>query len=43
MNTINELKYYCQEKDPVGALMLTGEWGSGKTYFWNKDLYLRNG
>ena len=32
MNTIDELIYYCNEKDPVGAIMLTGEWGCGKTY-----------
>lgn len=38
MNTINELKYYCQEKDPVGALMLTGEWGSGKTFLIEHQL-----
>lgn len=32
MTTIEELKYYCNEPSPVGALMLTGEWGCGKTY-----------
>lgn len=32
MNTLNELKYYCNEKKPAGALMLVGEWGCGKTY-----------
>lgn len=32
MNTLEELKDYCQEEKPVGALMLTGEWGCGKTY-----------
>lgn len=32
MNTLEELKDYCQEENPVGALMLTGEWGCGKTY-----------
>jgi len=32
MKTIDELVYYCKEPDPVGALMLTGEWGCGKTY-----------
>lgn len=32
MNTIEELEYYCEEPQPVGALMLTGEWGCGKTY-----------
>ncbi len=32
MNTLDELKYYCNEKAPAGALMLIGEWGCGKTY-----------
>lgn len=32
MKTIDELEYYCKETEPVGALMLTGEWGSGKTF-----------
>ena len=32
MNTLDELVYYCNETEPVGALMLTGEWGCGKTY-----------
>ncbi|WP_146103397.1 P-loop NTPase fold protein [Enterococcus faecium] len=31
MDTLEELKYYCDEPQPVGALMLTGEWGCGKT------------
>lgn len=38
MNTIDELKYYCNEKEPVGAIMLTGEWGSGKTYLIEHEL-----
>lgn len=32
MNTLEELLYYCNEPEPVGALLLTGEWGCGKTY-----------
>lgn len=32
MNTLEELIYYCREPDPVGALLLSGEWGCGKTY-----------
>ena len=32
MNLIEELKNYCEINNPVGALMLSGEWGSGKTY-----------
>lgn len=32
-NALNELYEYCTEsRDPAGALMLTGEWGCGKTY-----------
>lgn len=38
MDTIEELKYYCDEPQPVGALMLTGEWGCGKTYLLNNVL-----
>lgn len=38
MNTVEELKYYCAERQPVGALMLTGEWGCGKTYLLNNSL-----
>jgi hypothetical protein len=32
MNTIDELLYYCDEPEPAGALLLSGEWGCGKTY-----------
>lgn len=32
MDFISELINYCKTSDPVGALLLTGEWGSGKTY-----------
>ena len=38
MDTLEELKYYCDEQQPVGALMLTGEWGCGKTYLLNNSL-----
>ena len=38
VDTIEELKYYCAEPQPVGALMLTGEWGCGKTYLLNNVL-----
>ena len=40
MNTKDEIVYYCEELHPVGALMLTGEWGCGKTFLiehdWNR-------
>ena len=32
MDLIGELKNYCDINNPVGALMLSGEWGCGKTY-----------
>ena len=38
MNTLEELKYYCEEHKPVGAMMLTGEWGCGKTYLLDNML-----
>jgi len=38
MDTLEELKYYCDEPQSVGALMLTGEWGCGKTYLLNNSL-----
>ena len=38
MNVLNELEYYCNLKNPVGALLLTGEWGCGKTYLIEHEL-----
>lgn len=38
MDTMEELEYYCKETKPVGALMLTGEWGCGKTYLIDEIL-----
>lgn len=38
MNTIDELKAYCEVDNPVGALLLTGEWGCGKTYLIENKL-----
>ncbi|MBR4471599.1 MAG: hypothetical protein IKS54_09860 [Erysipelotrichaceae bacterium] len=38
MNTLDELVHYCKESDPIGALLLTCEWGSGKTYMIEHDL-----
>lgn len=38
MNTVDELVDYCREPEPVGALMLSGEWGCGKTYLIEHDL-----
>lgn len=36
--TLLELKKYCEEIEPAGALMLTGEWGCGKTYLVEHEL-----
>lgn len=38
MKTIEELVYYCKECEPIGALLLSGEWGCGKTYLIDHDL-----
>ncbi|MDE7362493.1 MAG: KAP family NTPase [Oscillospiraceae bacterium] len=38
MTTLEELVDYCDEEKPVGALLLTGEWGCGKTYFIEHEL-----
>lgn len=38
MDTLSELKYYCNTDCPAGALLLTGEWGCGKSYLINKQL-----
>ena len=43
MATIDELEYYCKEQEPVGALLLTGEWGCGKTYLIDHELKKRLG
>lgn len=32
MNTIKEIENYIEEQEPNGALLVTGKWGSGKTY-----------
>ena len=38
MNLIEELKNYCNISNPVGTLMLSGEWGCGKTYLIKNKL-----
>ena len=32
MSTLSELIQYCKEPDPVGALLLTGEWECSQEY-----------
>ena len=38
MSTLDELISYCNEEKHLGALLLTGEWGCGKTYLIEHDL-----
>lgn len=38
MNTLDDILNYCSEKNPVGALLLTGPWGCGKTYLITNEL-----
>ena len=38
MNTIEELVHYCKQADPLGALLFTGEWGTGKTHLIDNEL-----
>ena len=35
-DVIKELEYYCSLDKPVGALILSGGWGCGKTYLIDK-------
>ena len=35
-DVIKELEYYCSLDNPVGALMLSGGWGCGKTFLIDK-------
>lgn len=32
VKTIEEIENYIEEQDQNGALLVTGKWGSGKTY-----------
>lgn len=38
MDTLSELKKYCLEENTFGALLLTGQWGCGKTYLIDHQL-----
>lgn len=38
MSTLDELEYYCREENAFGALMLSGEWGCGKTHLIEHEL-----
>lgn len=41
MSFISELEYYCKIDNPAGALLLTGEWGCGKTYLIENELTIK--
>lgn len=36
MNTESEIKSYIESKENIGALLVTGKWGCGKTYLLKK-------
>lgn len=36
--TVNSVLNYVESENPGYAILLNGEWGSGKTYFWNNVL-----
>ena len=38
MSTLHELVRYCTQERHQGAILLTGEWGCGKTYLVEKKL-----
>ena len=38
MKTVEELVYYCHECEPVGAILLSDEWGCGKTHLIEHEL-----
>ena len=42
MSTLSELIYYCKEDDPVGALLLLGEWGCGGHAYHNQNITVRH-
>ena len=36
MDFVQEVEYYCKQENTSGALLVNGNWGSGKTYFFRK-------
>src|SRR5262245_26147548 len=38
MEIIEIFKSYVQKRDTDYAIMITGSWGSGKTFFWKKKI-----
>ena len=38
MDFVQEVEYYCKQENTSGALLVNGNWGSGKTYFFENVL-----
>lgn len=38
MDFVKEIEYYCMQENTSGALLVNGNWGSGKTYFFENIL-----
>lgn len=38
MDFVKEIEYYCRQENTSGALLVNGNWGIGKTYFFEKVL-----
>ena len=38
MNTLDELNYYINDRNPIGAIMLIGKWGCSKSYLIEHNL-----
>lgn len=38
MDFVKEVEYYCKQENTSGALLVNGNWGSGKTYFFKEIL-----
>ena len=38
MSTLSELVHYCNDEKPVGAMLMIGEWGCGKTWLITEAL-----
>lgn len=38
MDFVKEVEYYCKQENTSGALLVNGNWGSGKTYFFERVL-----
>ncbi|NFH45697.1 hypothetical protein FC976_00325 [Clostridium sporogenes] len=38
VNMLEEIKKFCAQKNTTGALLITGQWGCGKSYFIDHEL-----